>query len=204
MFKALSALSNHLIDNACNYMVICNFSVVGPLPFGGYSGYSQMAQTRTVCLKVFEIIVYLICAVFFIAFFFNDQIDAYLKGQYSLANGFVKVKALEFPTITMCMKPGRKLSSSLKYNLQYYDGLYMNDFGNSTLIEVYNESSYELGRDFDIFLNSNPQNKVTLGEFHFGGYEGYEEMANGTLDVLEVRTLALGKCYALVPHSEIN
>ena len=163
-----------------------------------------MAQTRTVCLKVFEIIVYLTCAVFFIAFFFNDQIDAYLKGQYSLANGFVKVKALEFPTITMCIKPGRKLSSSLKYNLQYYDGLYMNDFGNSTLIEVYNESSYELGRDFDIFLNSNPQNKVTLGEFHFVGYEGYEEMSNGSLDVLEVRTLALGKCYALVPHSEIN
>ena len=97
MFKALSALSNHLIDNACNYMVICNFSVVGPLPFGGYSQISSMAQTRSVCLKVFEIIVYLICAILFITFFFNDQIDAYLiRGSIVLQMGLSKSRLWSF------------------------------------------------------------------------------------------------------------
>ena len=61
-----------------------------------------------------------------------SQIDAYIKERHTLANGFIKAKALEFPTTTLCMAPGQKTSIGWKYGLNYYDEIYMKDFLNST------------------------------------------------------------------------
>ena len=164
----------------------------------------NMLQKKVVIQIICEITIYVICTVFFVTFFFKDQIDAYIKARYTVTNGFVKAKALEFPTTTICISPGQKRSVGLKYGLKYYDDIYKHDFTNSTLTERYNESSYELGKDFTIFLNSNPDNQIRLGEVHFEGDISYAEMPNGSFKVLEVRTLSLGKCYALIPQFEVH
>ena len=163
-----------------------------------------MVRKKVVLQIVCEIVLYITCSIFFVTFFFYDQIDAYIKERYTLANGFVKAKALEFPTTTICMAPGQKTSIGLKYGLYYYDDIYKKDFLNSTLMERYNESNYELGKDFDIILNNNQQSKVTLGKIQFLEDKTYVEMPNGAFKVLEVRTLSLGKCYALLPEFEVQ
>ena len=41
------------------------------------------------------------CSFFLVTFFFHEQLDAYIKERHTLANGFVKAEALEFPTTTI-------------------------------------------------------------------------------------------------------
>ena len=163
-----------------------------------------MLRKKVLLQIVCEILLYITCSIFFVTFFFFDQIDAYIKERHTLANGFIKAKALEFPTTTLCMAPGQKTSIGWKYGLNYYDEIYMKDFLNSTLMERYNESSYELGRDFNIILNGNPHAEVSLGDVQFHGDSSYGEMSNGTFKVVEVRTLSLGKCYAFIPQFEVK
>ena len=103
------------------------------------------------------------------------------------------------------MVPGQKTSIGLKHGMKYYDDIYKKNFLNSTLMERYNESSYELGKDFNIILNSNHQNKIKLGEVHFKGDSSEEAvMPSGTFKLFELRTLAMAKCYTLLPLFDIE
>ena len=61
----------------------------------------KMVRKKVVLQIVCEIILHIACFIFFVTFFFYDQIDAYVKERYTLANGFVKAEALEFPTTTI-------------------------------------------------------------------------------------------------------
>ena len=160
-----------------------------------------MTQTKVSLQILCEIISFLVCLVLFISVYFYPQIDAFIKGRYTLTNSFVEAEALEFPTITICMNTGQKKSVRQKFDLWAHDTIFFHDMEDKSLIEVYNEMSYELGRDFDIFLN-NDETPVSLGKLNFTGISGYDEITGGTMEVIEVRTME-GKCYSIIPKFEV-
>ena len=128
--------------------------------------------------------------------------NAYIKGRYTLTNGFLKADTLEFPTITLCISPGQKKSIGLKYDFEYYDSLYEKEFDNSTLIERYEELSYLIERDFNLLMN---EEVVRVGKnVSVSPMASFEDSRGGFFEIKPLRTLALGTCYTVKPLFEIS
>ena len=157
-------------------------------------------ETNKKLLKVsINILLYSTLLFFFVYFFMQDQMSAYIKKRTTVTKHGEEAKELEYPTVTICLNPYTKLSVSKQFGYKStHDKLGM-DFPNLTLHERYDELTYQLNRDF--FLHNYYGEKIQIG------VNSIKEFINeDTLRIIEVqrlRTFLRGTCYKLEPKFEV-
>ena len=92
----------------------------------------------------------------------KDQMVAFMKGRSTITSWNEDPKSLEFPTLTFCLDPATKLSVSQKFGFQSINDKFYNDVNDSTLENVFDSLTYQMGKDFQIISTFRKQ--VTLKE----------------------------------------
>ena len=94
--------------------------------------------------------IYSILFFLFIIFYVKDLTIDFAKGRSTMTSRYQKVETVEFPTVTICMKPGYKNSVTKKYELGRPNLITRIPIGSIPIL--FDEISYIRGRDYDIFL----------------------------------------------------
>ena len=129
----------------------------------------------------------------FVTFYMKDQLLDFFKGRTVTSSKFIEVLEYEIPTTIFCMDPGTKPTVAKKHNLKSVFEVFAL---NETFSQVFEEISYILNVDFDIFVMDKPlslgNNIIQTGEFD--------------LDVnLEmIRTFHHGTCYKMESSHKFN
>ena len=96
--------------------------------------------------------IYSILFFLFIIFYVKDLMIDFAKGRSTMTSRYQKVQTVEFPTLTICMKPGYKNSVTKKYELGRPNQITRIPIPNGSIPILFDEISYIRGRDYDIFL----------------------------------------------------
>ena len=109
-----------------------------------------MAWKRTLVKVVF----YLFFIVLFVIFYVKDLLRDFIEGRTTMTSQIRPVEEIEFPTVTVCMKPGYKNSVLKRFDIQSPTDEWMKAaFPNQSLSKVFSEVSYIEGRDFKLSTN---------------------------------------------------
>ena len=132
-------------------------------------------------------IIYTILLAAFMTFFLKDQMVAYISGRTTITSKVEEASTLEFPTMTLCMQPGTKMSVRQKYNLTSPNSALFQDIQNLTILEAMQKQSYLMNQDFQLKIN---QSKMKIG-------------TNNDTHVEPVVTSLFGTCYKISLAFEI-
>ena len=109
-----------------------------------------MTWKRTLAEAVF----YLLFIALFVIFYVKDLLSDFIEGRSTMTSQIRPVEEIEFPTVTVCMKPGYKNSVLKRFDIQSPTDEWMKAaFPNQSLSEVFREVSYIEGRDFKLVTN---------------------------------------------------
>ena len=142
-----------------------------------------------------EILIYVLLFFSFVYFYMNDQMRDYLAGRTTITSRFAEADVLEFPTITICMKPGSKLSVGKEYGFTRLHDIFKKDVANTTMIERFQKLSYKLNEDFEIHLNWH-SDRLELGINKRNFFQVYH--------VEPIRTEHHGTCYKIQPKFQVT
>ena len=101
-----------------------------------------------------KLVFYSFFAVLFVIFYVEDLLSDFIAGRTTMTSQIQPVGTIEFPTVTICMKPGHKNSVLRKYDLTLGTDVVSKNFSNQSLKEIFSEVSYIKGRDFDFLTNT--------------------------------------------------
>ena len=90
----------------------------------------------------------------FVIFYVKDLTIDFAKGRSTMTSRYQKVQTVEFPTLTICMKPGYKNSVFKKYELDSPFNIILTTIPNGSFPILFNEISYIMGRDYDILYST--------------------------------------------------
>ena len=152
---------------------------------------------RAIYATLFEILIYFILLISFIYFYMKDQMSDYMAGRSTITSRFGIAEVLEFPTITICMKPGTKPSAAEEFGFVKLNDIFNKEVENSTLKlnERFEKLSYKLNEDFEIYLNWH-KDRLEIGE--------NERNWNQVYDLQPIRTQHHGVCYKMEPKFEVK
>ena len=125
--------------------------------------------------------------------------STFMKGRTTITQRVESVNSLEFPTITICIDPATKLSVAKKYGFESHNDKFYKDVPNKTLPEIFDEITYGLDQDFNLF-NYNGQ-KINLG---LNEIDAYFSSAKMQFQVDTIKTYNSGACIKLEPRSEMT
>ena len=137
--------------------------------------------------------IYSTLLVVFVSFYLKNQLADFSQGRTATSSQVLRVSEFEIPTAIFCMNPGIKPTVAKKHNLKSVFEVFAL---NETFSQVFEEISYILNVDFDIFVMDKPlslgNNIIQTGEFD--------------LDVnLEmIRTFHHGTCYKMESSHKFN
>ena len=170
-----------------------------------------MVKRATAIKIICRLVLFLALLSTFIGFYFIDQMDAFLKKRSTISTRFEEQEFAEFlPTTTICPSYGQKpsiarnLGLSLNYDILGY-GMSEETFKktNETLLEVFENASYILNRDFNITFSpiSQPSNNFLPLSITEGRNE-YRINAHKSLvaEVQKIRTMQYATCYKIEPN----
>ena len=140
-------------------------------------------ETNKKLLKIsINILLYSTLLFFFVYFFMQDQMSAYIKKRTTVTKHGEEAKELEYPTVTICLNPYTKLSVNKKFAYKSTNDKLSMNFPNLTLHERYDELTYQLNQDF--FLENYYGEKIQIG------VNSIKEFINeDTLRIIEVQHL---------------
>ena len=151
-------------------------------------------KLNLVCITLSEGFIYVLLFVSFIYFYMNDQMSDYMAGRTTITSRFAEADALEFPTITLCMRPGTKPSVAQEFGFVKLNDVFKKQVENTTLIERFENLSYKLNQDFEMYVNWHPK-KLELGI----NKRNYDQV----FDVEPIRTQHHGTCYKIQPRFQV-
>ena len=128
-----------------------------------------MVSTKQIIGCLLKSLVTLGLLITFSLFFLQDQITAFLKNRSTISSRYEISERLEFPTITLCFDSATKLSVSKKYGFTQVQQKSHADTADKSLVEVFDELSYILGRDFHVSFRHGESMKI--GEFQIHGLD---------------------------------
>ena len=148
---------------------------------------------------------YLILSCGFVLFYMLDQLNDFIEGRTTITSKIQKVAHLEFPTLVLCMNPGRKRSVGQKYGIINSDDIFFNYFPNITMDKVQEEFGYALNKDFTIKING--QGPLEMGQNNvksFGDGNPLFQSTMETFTILSINTHFNGLCHKIEPHFQIE
>ena len=158
-----------------------------------------MTEKKIVIKYCFKAMITSILFVLFILVYFQDQITAFLKNRSTISSRYEKSEYQEFPTLTICFDSARKLSVSQKYGFEKVGDLFYKQVDNQTLLQVFDETSFVLGRDFQVsYLNGE---SMKMGKFNVQEYAGDQDF---TFESEPIRTYYYGTCTKIEPKFEVK
>ena len=143
-----------------------------------------MSWKRTFAKLVF----YLSFVALFVVFYVKDLLSDFIEGRSTMTSQIQPVESIEFPTVTLCMKPGHKNSVIKKYGLTRATDVVGKSFTDQSLSDIFSEISFINGRDFDIIPNA----------------EQFMDRTNLKHTLEPIFTFHHGTCYRLEPVSVIT
>ena len=163
-----------------------------------------MVGKKTLLKYTLKALVTLSLLALFSLFFLQDQIIAYLKNRSTISSRYETSERLEFPTITLCFDSATKLSVSKKYGFTLARDKFYKEILNKSLAEVFDESSYILGRDFEVVFQHGESMKV--GDFKALTWQPDSPLHEKTylFDVASIRTYDHGTCTKIQPKFEVE
>ena len=162
------------------------------------SVYYQMVQRKDWLRRLSKTFIFLSLVSSFVLFFLKDQIIAFAKKRSTISSRFEHAKALQFPTLVLCLDPATKLTVAQKYGFERRNDKFKIDVPGSYLYEVFHEITYLLNRDFEV--NFHHGEKLKHGQMLIQEYRGDREFL---FDVQDLRTYTFGICVKLEPKFEV-
>ena len=101
----------------------------------------------------------------FVIFYVKDLTIDFAKGRSTMTSRYQKVQTVEFPTVTICMKPGYKNSVTKKYELVKPKHI-TRTIPNGSIPILFDEISYIRGRDYDFLYRHGNLMKYTTSPIH--------------------------------------
>ena len=157
-----------------------------------------MANWKNCIRRILKTFILLTLLSFFVLFFLKDQITAFAKKRSTITSRFEQAKALQFPTLVLCLDPATKLTVSKKYGFEKAMDKFFKDVPNSTLYETFQEITYQLNKDYEISFHHGE--KLDCGEMHLQEHLGDRKFL---FDIQEHRTSAYGACVKIQPKFEV-
>ena len=151
--------------------------------------------TKNLLKTLTEGFIYVLLFVSFIYFYMRDQMSDYFAGRTTITSRFAEADVLEFPTITICLRPGSKPSVGKDYGFDRLHHIFKKEVENSTMFERFEKLSYKMNRDFEMHINWHPD-KLELGTNARNFYQVFE--------VEPIRTEHHGTCYKIQPTFEVT
>ena len=124
----------------------------------------------------------------------NDQMCDYMAGRTTITSRFAEADVLEFPTITLCMRPGTKPSVAQEFGFVKLNDVFKKDVENTTLVERFEKLSYKLNQDFEMYVNWHPD------KLEYGINKRNNDQV---FDVEPIRTQHHGTCYKIQPRFQV-
>ena len=148
---------------------------------------------------LFKLLVLVGLFVLFGLFFLKEQVSAFFENRSTISSRYEKAEEVEFPTITVCLDPATKLSFSQTYGFTQFTDKFTNQVPNSTLVEVFDNLTYKLNKDFqlDFYKGEKISDELISVEERYG-----KRKLN--IAIKPIRTLFYGTCYSLVPQESIT
>ena len=146
-------------------------------------------------------------------YFFIDVVKNYEKGLTSMATRQEKIEhfqGVDSPTISICFSPSRKLKKLQELNLTpgfFYlqPGSYEHLDNNLVMKDILDQTSFNLGEDFDIeFGEFIPSNMTFTTKPLKLGKHPFSFANNGSFVKLEEYNSINGKCYALTSDAHLS
>ena len=160
-----------------------------------------MVSTKQIIGCLLKSLVTLGLLITFSLFFLQDQITAFLKNRSTISSRYEISERLEFPTITLCFDSATKLSVSKKYGFTQVQQKFHEDTIDKSLVEVFDELSYILGRDFHVSFRHGESMKI--GEFQIQGLD-FGNDSIYTFVGEQIRTYFYGTCTKLQPKFDVT
>ena len=137
--------------------------------------------------------------------FVKSNIDTYAMKSTSILFSIEKVDSYESPVMMFCFTPMAKPSKMIEFNISaktFTTHRNMKHNTNNSLLtwpEVYEISSYRIGRDFSIKMSLNEDEDSIL---EINGLELDGDLQN-IIQVEEIKTLWLGLCTKIKPKIQL-
>ena len=138
-----------------------------------------------------------ISLVFASTFFMVDCMYKYMTKSTYFEVTNIKQKSIELPTLTLCFEPNYKESGLSNYNMSLFPIL-LPENSNFTMQEIFEESTYQIGKDFSISITSFNQNR---NQIQFIDKLGKVEGSGESLfdyDIKAIISQKHGRCFKMI------
>ena len=138
-----------------------------------------------------------ISLVFASTFFMVDCMYKYMTKSTYFEVTNIKQKSIELPTLTLCFEPNYKESGLSNYNMSLFPIL-LPENSNFTMQEIFEESTYQIGKDFSISITSFNQNR---NQIQFIDKLGKVEGSGESLFDYEIKAIISqkhGRCFKMI------
>ena len=138
-----------------------------------------------------------IALVFASTFFMVDCMYKYMTKSTYFEVTNIKQKSIELPTLTICFEPNYKESGLSNYNMSLFPIL-LPENSNYTMQEIFEESTYQIGKDFSISITSFNQNR---NQIQFIDKLGKVEGSGESIFDYEIKAMISqkhGKCFKMI------
>ena len=138
-----------------------------------------------------------ISLVFASTFFMVDCMYKYMTKSTYFEVTNIKQKSIELPTLTICFEPNYKESGLSNYNMSLFPIL-LPENSNYTMQEIFEESTYQIGKDFSISITSFNQNR---NQIQFIDKLGKVEGSGESIFDYEIKAMISqkhGKCFKMI------
>ena len=123
------------------------------------------------------------------------------EGITNTAKYETKLTEIEPPVWEVCLHPFYKPSVFEKYNITSYI-FYSNDYPevlkNNTILEIFDEATYHINKDFRILIYGENDEEISLQDGENQIQWKKDKVLN--FDVKKIRTEFHGNCYVILPH----
>ena len=138
-----------------------------------------------------------IALVFASTFFMVDCMYKYMTKSTYFEVTNIKQKSIELPTLSLCFEPNYKESGLSNYNMSLFPIL-LPENSNYTMQEIFEESTYQIGKDFSISITSFNQNR---NQIQFIDKLGKVEGSGEFIFDYEIKAMISqkhGKCFKMI------
>lgn len=138
-----------------------------------------------------------IALVFASTFFMVDCMYKYMTKSTYFEVTNIKQKSIELPTLSLCFEPNYKESGLSNYNMSLFPIL-LPENSNYTMQEIFEESTYQIGKDFSISITSFNQNR---NQIQFIDKLGKVEGSGESIFDYEIKAMISqkhGKCFKMI------
>ena len=153
-----------------------------------------------------QLISYLTLSTFFVYFYLIDQMTDFTSGRTAVTSRFEKVKALEPPTLTVCVNPRFKLTVAQDYGMKHSWSQMIpasNTNNETTYGARFSKLSYILNHDYEIKIAITTDETRKNATF-FTLDLGINSIKNRDFEVKEIQTGLHGTCVVIIPKFMIT